>query len=285
MKTFSSILLICVLLTLTGCNYGKRFNYILLLDNSKSISEQLMKHYLDIIVNTVIPNMGRYDRLTLQFIDECAMTKAERVYSVDLDKLDFSDAKAGLNHKEESIKAKLHRYLTDSVKTIIATEIYKKREQRQDCGNYTDIINTLNEAATLITHEKNFASQYDMAQNSAKGIENYKYENIILIFSDMVQENRDQAMDFTQMGRMNMEQVYQKIEDIRNLNKIPDLSGCKLFIYGTTSSGKVGPFANKQIENVRLFWETYFKDSNAELQAYSFDCKKEITEFMTASRN
>jgi hypothetical protein len=285
MKKFSIIILTLVLFFSSGCDSGKRFNYIILIDNSKSISEELLSHYLDLIENTVVPNMGRYDRLTVQFIDECALTKAERVFSVDLDKIDFSNAWDGMNHKEDSTKARLHRFLVDSIKPEIVAEILLKREQRKDCGNYTDIVNTLNGATSLITHERNFTSAMEKLQNSAKGIENYEYENIIMIFSDMVQENRDQALEFTQIGRLNTKQVYQKIEDVRALNKIPDLSKCHLFIYGATSSEKAGPFANKQIENVRLFWETYFKDSNAELEAYSFDCKKEIIGFMTASKN
>lgn len=285
MKTLPLILLTSTILLCTSCDTGKRANYILLIDNSKSISTPLLNHYLDLAENTVVTNLGRYDRLTVQFIDECAMTKAERVFSVDLDKMNFTKFGDGLNHQEDSIRARVHRFLVDSIKPLIISEIVRKREQRKDCGNYTDIVNTLYGATSLITHEKNFNTSMDKVQNSAKGIDNYEYENIFIILSDMVQENRDQALDFTQMGKMSAKQVYQKIEDIRSMNKIPDLSGCKVFIYGATSSEKAGPFANKQIENVRLFWETYFKDSNAELEAYSYDCKKEITDFISASRN
>lgn len=281
MKTLSTIVLTCILLLFTSCNTGKRVNYIVLLDNSKSINEQLLNLYIDMITNTIVPNMGRYDRLTIQFIDECAMTKAERVYSVDLDKLDFSNSRDGLNHREDSIRYRLHRYLIDSIKPAITVAIKTKRAQRKDCGNYTDIVNALNGSTALITHEKNFNSLPDKVQNSAKGIDTYEYENVYFIFSDMVQESRDKALDFTQFGKFDTKQVYQKIEDIRALNKIPDLSGCSVFIYGATASEEAGPFANRQIENIRLFWETYFKDSNAVLQAYSFDCKKEIANFMS----
>lgn len=224
--------------------------------------------------------MGKYDRLTIQFIDECALTKAERVYTVDLDKHDFSNSRDGLNHQEDSIRFRLRHYLIDSIKPAITAAIKTKRAQRTDCGNYTDIVNALNGSVALITHEKNFTSPVDKVQNSAKGIDNYAYENVFIIFSDMVQENRDKTLDFTQMGRMKTDQVYQKIEDIRALGKIPDLSGCSVFIYGATASKEAGPFANRQIENIRLFWETYFKDSNAEIMAYSFDCKKEVAGFM-----
>ncbi|MGV8111796.1 MAG: hypothetical protein AB2L17_02705 [Lentimicrobium sp.] len=280
MKTLSTIVLTCILLLFTSCNTGKRVNYIVLLDNSKSISEQLLNLYIDMIANTIVLNMGRYDRLTIQFIDECAMTKAERVYSIDLDKLDFTNSRDGLNHREDSIRYRLHQYLMDSIQPAITASIKAKRAQRTDCGNYTDIVNALNGSTALITHEKNFSSPIDKVQNSAKGIDNYEYESVYIILSDMVQENRDKVLDFTQMGRMNTDQVYQKIEDIRSLGKIPDLSGCSVFIYGATASKEAGPFANRQIENIRLFWETYFKDSNAVLQAYSFDCKKEIAGFM-----
>ncbi|MBE0639406.1 MAG: hypothetical protein IH598_12885 [Bacteroidales bacterium] len=285
MKKFIILILICTLVIATSCNSEKRHNYIILLDNSRSISEQLLNRYLDIIVNSIVPNLGRYDRLTIQFIDECALTKAERVFSVDLDKINFSNAKDGMNNIENSVKARLHRFLVDTISRSVTDQIMIKRDQRKECGNYTDIINALISATTLITRERSYLSVLDKLQNSAKGADNYEYENVLIIFSDMVQENRDQALEFSQMGRMSKKQVYQKLEDIRNLNKIPDLSGCKVFIYGATSSEKGAPLANKQIENVRMFWETYFADSNAELEAYSFDCKKEISNFMAVSRN
>ncbi len=285
MKKSIIIPFVVSILLLLSCGEGKRINYIALLDNSKSISEQLLNLYLDQIANTIVPNMGRYDRLTIQFIDECAMTKAERVYSVDLDKLDFTNFRDGLNHREDSIRCRLHRYLIDSIKPAIIAAIKTKRAQRTDCGNYTDIVNALSGSTALITHEKNFSSQLDKVQNSAKGIDNYEYENVYIIFSDMVQESRDKALDFTQMGRMKIDQVYHKIEDIRTLGKIPDLSGCSVFIYGATASEDAGPYANRQIGNIRLFWETYFKDSNADLQAYSYDCKKEIAGFMACKRD
>lgn len=285
MKTHLTIILTFVLLTLTSCNSDKRYNYIVLLDNSRSISQQLMERYVDLITNTIVPNMGRYDRITIQFIDECAMTKSERVYSADLDKLDFSNSRDGLNNAKDSLKVRLHRYLIDSITTGIKTSIMAKRLDRSDCGNYTDIVNALNGSTPLITREKNFSSLLDIVQNSAKGIDNYEYENAFIILSDMVQESRDQSMDFTKMSKMNTEEVFRKVELVRNMNKIPDLKGCKVFIYGATASDKAGPYANKQIENIRLFWETYFKDSSAEIMAYSFDCKKEIAGFMSALRN
>jgi hypothetical protein len=284
MRKFTFILLTGALLLFTGCKSEKRHNYIILLDNSESIN-QMADKYLDIIMNTIVLNLGRHDRLTIQFIDECVMTKAERIYSIDLDKFDFSLPGDGLNHKEDSIKFRLNRFLSDSVKSAIESQIKQKRQQRIDCDGFTDIVNALNGITSLLTKEKSFVNLIGETVNSAEGIENYKFENVLIIFSDMIQENREHTLDFTKMGVMNEKQVAQKIGLVQNLKKIPNLNACKVFVYGVTSSSNAGILANKQIENVHLFWEDYFQDSNAKLLAYSFDCQKEIVDFMASSRN
>ena len=99
----------------------------------------------------------------------------------------------------------------------------------------------------------------------------------------MVNEDRDKTMDFTQMGKYDEEKVADKVEELRKLNKIPDLSGCDVFIYGATATTTAGPFANKQISNCKLFWQTFFSDCGAHLKAYGFDSQKEIADYMLAS--
>lgn len=268
---------------MSSCTSIKRHNYIILIDNSKSIKPQLLDKYISIMQNNILPNMGRYDRLTIQFIDECSMTQSERVFTLDLAAMDFSSKADGLNHAADSTKARMKKFLTDSITGILKTTILTKREERKDCGNYTDIINALNEATNLLSHEKSYASTTDKISNDAQGKENYEYENCIIIFSDMVNENREKTFDFTQFGKYNEEKINGKLDELHKLNKIPDLSGCQILIYGATSTTEAGTYANKQIENCKIFWQNFFHESGAELKGYAYDCCKEITDYMTAS--
>ncbi len=273
------LIFIALFIFVTGCSSVKRHNYILLIDNSKTISNETLEKYITIIEG-ILPKIGRYDCITIQFIDECSMTKAERVFNLDLSTKNFSDQKDGMNNEKDSTLARMKKFLKDSVQASVRNIIFAKRLERKDCGNYTDIINALNEATPLLNHNKSYSTTFDEVKNSALGNDNYEYENIIIIFSDMVNENRDRTMDFTQMGRYNERKVADKIEELRNLNKIADLSGCEVFIYGATSTPEAGAFANKQIENCKLFWQTYFSDCGANLKAYSFDSEKEIAEYI-----
>jgi len=276
-------IILSALLFMSSCTSTKRHNYILLIDNSKTISETTLNKYISIMQQNILPSMGRYDRLTIQFIDECSMTQSERVFTLDLAAMDFSSKADGLNHTADSTKARMKKFLTDSITGIMKTTILTKREERKSCGNYTDIINALNEATNLLSHEKSYASTTDKISNDAQGKENYEYENCIIIFSDMVNENREKTFDFTQFGKYNAEKIETKLDELRKLNKIPDLSGCQILIYGATSTIEAGTYANKQIENCKAFWQNFFHESGAELKGYAYDSRKEITDYMASA--
>jgi len=276
-------ILLSALLFMSSCTSTKRHNFILLIDNSKTISETTLNKYISIMQQTILPNMGRYDRLTIQFIDECSMTQAERVFTLDLASMDFASKADGMNHAADSTKARMKRFLTDSIQSLLRNTILTKRIERNNCGNYTDIINALNEATALITHEKSYTNTKEEIINDAQGKENFEYENCIIIFSDMVNENREKTFDFTQFGKYNEEKINSKLDDLRKLNKIPDLSGCKILIYGATSTIEAGNYANKQIENCKSFWQNFFHESGAELSGYAYDSRKEITDYMASA--
>lgn len=279
-----NFILICMLVLMTSCNIIKRNNYILLIDNSSSIMPEQMNKYLSIIEYNILQNLGKKDRLTIQFIDECSLTLSERVFHLDLAKMNFSKSTDGLNNIEDSNNFRRQRFLTDSVQSKLKNTILQKREERSSCSSYTDIINALKEITTLLVHERSYKTSWDKIINDAQGNENFEYQNIIVIFSDMVNEDREKKLDFTQMGKDGPEQVYKKLEDLKANNIVPDLSGCDVFIYGATSTPEAGFDANRQIENIRLFWNVFLKDAGAKMQAYAFDSQKEIQEYILAAK-
>ncbi|MCB0533912.1 MAG: hypothetical protein KDD14_17045 [Saprospiraceae bacterium] len=271
-----------VLIFMPSCSsIIKRHNYILLIDNSKTINERTLDRYINTIEQTILPNLGRFDRLNIQFIDECSITLPERIFMLDLASMAFEKDADGLNHAADSTHTRMFRFLKDSMQANLRSTILAKRKERRECGNYTDIINALNEATSLITYEKSFESNDDKIVNDAKGKNNYEYENCIIIFSDMVNENREKTFDFTQFGKCNPKEIEVKMDELRKMKKIPGLSGCKILVFGATTTLQNGGHANKQIENCKLFWQSFFDEGGAELVGYAYDARKEIEEYMT----
>ncbi|MFT3845787.1 MAG: hypothetical protein QM725_12095 [Lacibacter sp.] len=280
MKKVTLILMSCTLLILAGCNTEKRKNFIVLVDNSTSVPEDVMQSYITTIQETILPNMGEKDKLTVQFIDACSQNKAERIYSFNLAEMDFSNKMDGVNHAADSSRARLRRYLLQTVKDELAQTIIAKRQERKSCGNYTDIVNALNEAKSLVQNGKSYTSKTDKLLNDAQGNDNYEYETCIVIFSDMVNENAARTLDFTTFSRLNDEDVNRTVTELKDLNKIPDLHGVKILVYGATSTKEAGAFAGRQIENVKLFWDLFFQSAGADLKGYGYDTEIELKQYL-----
>jgi hypothetical protein len=281
MKLKLTTILSALLIIMSSCTTTTRHNYILLIDNSRTISENTQNKYISIIQETILLNMERNDRLTILFIDECSLIQAERVFTLDLASTKFENKTDGLNNAADSTKTRMKRLLSDSIQRILKTQLLEKRDERRNCGNYTDIISALNEATALISFESSFYNTKDIIINNALGKENYKYKNCIIIFSDMVNEDIDGKFNFTNFGKLNQKQIDYKLEELINQSKIPSLSGCSIIIYGATSTKSAGKYANMQIENCKKFWQKFFLVSGAYLKGYAFDSQKEIAEFMT----
>ena len=103
------------MVTLTGCDITKRKNFVVLIDNSISVPEQVMQRYITTILETILPNIGDHDRLIVQFIDGCSQGKAERIYSFDLAEMNFENKADGVNHKADSASTRLKHYLLVTV--------------------------------------------------------------------------------------------------------------------------------------------------------------------------
>lgn len=276
-----TMILSCTLLMLAGCDTIKRNNIIVLIDPTLSVPHSEIEKYITTVQETILPNMGEKDRLTIQFIDGCSQLRAERIYSLDLAEMDFSNSLDGINHATDSSRARLKYYLMNRAKDEIADAIFTKRQERKGCGNYTDIVNALNEAKSLVTKNKNYKNKTEMLLNSALGEDNIEYLTSIVILSDMVNEIESRTLDFTTFGRLKPEDISKKVTELKDLNKIPDLQGTKVLVYGATSTRSAGPFAGKQIENVQQFWELYFYSAGAELKSYGYDTRMELKNYFS----
>lgn len=279
-----TLVLMSILIILTGCDTTKRKCLVVLIDNSTSVPEMVMQRYIMTMQETILANMGEKDKLVVQFIDGCSQGKAERIFAFDLAEINFTNKEDGMNHKADSSRVRLKRYLSVTVTEEIAKTIFKKRQERKDCGQYTDIISALSEATKLVESKKSYSSNTTKLFNDVKGDENYEYTTCFVIFSDMVNENNARTYDFTTFGRLKDDEVNKKVTELKNQNKIPDLAGVKILVYGATSTKEAGLFAGKQIENVKLFWDLFFQSSGAELDGYGYDTEIELKKYMTTTK-
>ena len=273
-------LLLIIILALAGCDISKRNNLIILIDNSLTVPENVFERYIQTIQQSIVANMGSQDRITIQFIDGCSQSLAERIYSIDLATMNFSSNADGINFKEDSNAVRLKRFVSDSVLSEIKKVIIAKRKERIKCNQFTDIISALNEVKSLVNKKKNYGSTKDKILNTADGEENYEYATTIIIFSDMINEDKQKLYDFTKMGRIGEAQVNKKIKDLENSKTIPNLKGVNIFVYGATSTKEAGVFANKQIENVKLFWDLFFQSTGADMKGYGYDTELELKNYM-----
>ena len=279
-----TLILSRALLILTGCVSTKRKNFLILIDPTLSISRTEMQRYITTIQETILPNMGEKDRLTIQFIDACSHYKAERIYSIDLAEMNFTNKADGANHAPDSVRIRLRRFVLETMNKDIANTIIAKRKERIGCSNYTDIINAINEVRSLVESQKNYTSKTDMLINNVQGDDSYEYETCLILFSDMVNENSSRTYDFTKFGQLRDQEIKNKVTALKEQNKIPDLARVKILVYGATSTKYVGIYAGKQIENVKLFWVLFFQSAGAEVRGYGYDTEIELKNYMASAR-
>lgn len=274
--------MIITLIVFSGCYTEKRKNCIILVDNSTSVSNYVFQQYITTIKEIILPNVGEKDKLTVLFIDACSQNKAERIYSLNLADMDFRNKLDGVNNAADSNSKRKINYISHTVKEELSQIIMLKRQERINCGEYTDIVNAVNESKSLVEKGKSFTSNINKLWNNLKGKDNYEYETCIIIFSDMINENASRTYDFTFFGKLKEKEVNAKVNEMKDACKIPDLHGVKVLICGATNSKDAGVFSDQQIENIKLFWTLFFQSSGADLIGYGYDTKIEIKQYLEA---
>ena len=51
-------------------------------------------------------------------------------------------------------------------------------------------------------------------------------------------------------------------------------------VYGASSTKEAGAFGGKQIENVKLFWDLFFKSAGADVKGYGYDTELELKNYL-----
>ncbi len=273
-STASSILVYCLLVVVfTACTSTNRKNHVVAIDNSVSVPETVVQHYIE-IVEDIIMKLGSEDRLTLLLIDGCSQTRGERVYNIDLAAMDFTDRNDGINHSKDSVTARRQKYLAAQLiefRNVIAA----KRKERSNCRYFTDIISSLFEVAKLSQIEKSYSSDSEQFMNEIVGEKNFQYNTTVYIFSDMIQESSD-GMDFKKFAWSKESDVEEMTNQLQLSGRVPSLNQVNVFVCGATASLGAGAYSNQQITNIRHFWELYLNKSGALLKNYGYDTRLEI---------
>jgi len=270
------LFLFCIIGTyfFAGCGVKEVPNVIILADNSSSVDTAVQNSHTNIITNDILNQLTPESKIVIQFIDDCVLKSSERVFTADFAGKKYELPGDGWNHRNDSARTRFTKILTDSIAPLIKSTLRTKRSERAPCAGYTDILNALNEAEKLLvryTPPSGFWNEVFYFFSAEK----QKPKNILIILSDMVQDSRDSRLSFKGIEHLSADSVMKNVRQLINSGTIPDLENTDIYIHGATST--VDRLPNRQIENIRLFWNTYLKECGAEIKAYGYDSRLEIS--------
>ncbi|MDE3057027.1 MAG: hypothetical protein KGJ59_03610 [Bacteroidota bacterium] len=276
-QSFYLIILVTIAFIFIGCETGtqQRLNCICLIDYSGSLPDKTLQRYIQIISSEIFHHLDEKDRLIVLPIDEGAKTEPVKIVYEDFAEKRFSFPSDGYAHARDSLLKRI-RFYVDATSPQIASELETQKEIRKKFTYLTDIFSALEQANILIENNQDdtFLGSLGRFFTGKKRIQT---TNIIVIFSDMIQESNE--CSFARPWGCNPKEVKVIIGALKAHDRIPNLLGCKVFVNGRT--GK----SNLQVENIRNFWIQYFKESKADLLAYDYDSGEEITSFLSHWKN
>lgn len=269
MIKLNKLIVIILLTTLFGCagTVEKRRNIICLIDFSGTINQKTLDTYTRILSKDVLLNLGKYDKLAILPIDEGAKTNPVYLGYFDLSSENFENSNDGLTHKEELEKKRVKEFLinkSDSLKT----HLIEQKESRKMFTNYTDIVNAIGQVYTKLEKNEEISDGQEV-WNGIVGETTFDVENILIICSDMIHESKE-----INFRNSNSDRLKFFLTELKNSNRIVDLSNVAVFINGRTGSN------NKTVENVEQFWKSYFREANANLKSYEFDSHNSIINYL-----
>lgn len=265
------LLIVVSLILVAGCSTSLRHkrNIICLIDYSGSMNDEVIQGYMGVIEHDVLANIGEHDRLVVLPVDGASKTRSSKICFLEMEGKTFSRPNDGFAHARDSVRSRIQAYM-HTVSADIMREIRRQRQARRKFSNYSDIFSSLYQAGSFVQSESGRPSQ-SSASGFLSGV-NYVSDNIILIFSDMKHESPE--FTFATPRGCPPEKVEPILSALRRRAVLPDLSGCKVFVYGRT--GKT----NLEVENTGHFWEAYFRATHADLVAYDYETDNIIAAYM-----
>lgn len=245
-------------------------NVICLIDYSGSMDDETVQGYMRVIGKKILANLGEHDRLVVLPIDAASKTHAAKICYLDMDEKSFSRPGDGFAHARDSVTNRIQAFMR-TISAEIVGEIGRQRTARKKFSNYSDIVGSIFQAGSFV--EKDSDRPVQASARSFLSADTYVCDNVIFIFSDMIHEEPD--LTFATPRGCPPENVDAILSVLRRRAILPDLSGCKVFVYGRT--GKT----DLEVENIEHFWREYFKATHADLGAYDYETDNIISSYMT----
>jgi hypothetical protein len=282
MKNITTIILLAFCMCIVACTKTNRTNHVVAIDNSQSVPEKTIMEYI-IMIERIIVKMGGEDMLTVLVVDGCSQSQAERIFSLDMAKMDFTNREDGINNSADSVNQRRQRFKAAQL-IEFRKVIMSKRAERKQCRRLTDIIGSLFAVEKLVYNRGSYSSDREQVLNTLMGEENFQYSNSLYILSDMIHEGSD-GLNFELFAWKGEADVLAIATNLQQTNKVPSLTNVDVFVSGATSSPYAGAYGNQQIKNVTLFWTKFIKDSGANLKAYGYDTRLEIERYLDETQN
>ena len=265
------LLLSFVGIFICGCqpNIVQRKNVICLIDYSGTIKPETLNIYAKTITDDVFGNLLQSDKMVLIPIDEGSKIKAVQLLYYDLNQQGFDKNVSSVSQRNQEIKQRLDDYKKENKDSTYNTVIEQK-EKRKEFTNLTDILGAMEQVSSNMEHLETH-STLEQFWHSISGSSEMKSENVILIFSDMIHESSDLNFVHTKLDEKTIDKI---ITDLKSKNRIPDLTGTKVFVCGRTGKN------NAMVDSIHAFWKKYFEESHADLKAYDFDSSKVISDYL-----
>lgn len=255
-----------------------RKNIICLVDFSQSVSTQMTEAYIDVIKNNVIASLWQFDEITILPIDEGAKKTPTKIIEEDISKITFSKHTDGFTHAHDSTARRLRAY-TRNLATRTEFRIREEKSKRKILGSSTDILSAIEQARQVFEFSADLENGWQRIKRFLSGKSKTQSVNILLIFSDMIQES--DAIDFNKPKDRPEgcppQELNAIIQELKIRHKLPTLNGCEVIVFGRTGLNNI------QVDNNEAFWITYFQKAEANLNAYGYDTRKNISTLLSQS--
>jgi hypothetical protein len=267
-KTIFLIVIFVCLLT-NGCDKIKRKNVICLVDYSGTIKPETLEIYANTFASDIFMNLGVSDKLVLIPIDEGSKIKAVQLLYYDLSKESFDKNVTTVTHRQDEINKHLNEFKMQK-KDLVYNTLISEKEKRKEFTNLTDILSAMEQVPLNMEHTEK-TSMLTELWGWLSGETETETENVIIVFSDMVQESGELNFLKTNLDDKNINKL---ITDLKSKNRIPNFADSKIFICGRTGKN------NSMIDNIHSFWKKYFEESKADLRIYDYDSSKAIADYL-----
>lgn len=269
-RTFRLFLLAGGALLVVSCgDTVVRRNVIVLVDYSASERDQLNRH-ATVLAHDVIENLEANDAISVFPIDAAAVTKNVRLSGFDLRQQVFARQTDGVTHRSDSVRVRVSAFLRTAGDSVLHS-IAAGRDQRQQFTNRTDILGALEGVVSVLERVRPVAPLAAL-WNTIAGQSEFEVQNVVIIFSDMINESAD--ADF-ETRVPTVKNVNALIADLRRRRKLPDLREVVVFVTGRTGRDA------RQVDDVHEFWVRYFAAAGADLRAYDYDGGTHLRQFFS----